>query len=192
MTRRNKTYINTLRLFSADTIEDSKLLHEAIQLASQTAPFQPIPLFSTPDAALYEHFFKQAKEDSSKPPRERRAFIMPPEKEDKSVIPDLEYLMFTTGQSPEDIRFAPKEHPDKVNPDICDFLLGEFGQAYFEFVGTNVLGFKPLIEDELKNLPGTVPIQLVFESDGRYYCSNINGRARFHREEVRGIKQIID
>lgn len=171
-------------------LENPELLRQAIQLASQAERFCPVPLFSTPDADLYEFYLKQVEEDSSKPPRERRAILMPPEKRSTEVNMDLEYLMFTTGQSMEDIRFSPEELEDKFNPDICDFLFGEFSNEYFEFVKTNMLGFKPVVQEDLKDISGTVVVQLRFEETGRYHCSNINGRCNFMERDVRGIKFI--
>ncbi|MEK6909202.1 MAG: hypothetical protein AABX23_04080 [Nanoarchaeota archaeon] len=121
--------------------------------------------FSTPNRKLYDQFHKQAQEDTSKDPRERRAVFMP-----------------------SDGRFAISQ---RENPEIFEFLLGEFGQSYLEFVKQDSLDFFPVSQETLKSYSGTVPTQLWFGlGGGRSYLVG-----DFYLDlgglRVRGVRSVV-
>ncbi|MEK6925537.1 MAG: hypothetical protein AABW71_04865 [Nanoarchaeota archaeon] len=123
--------------------------------------------FSTPNRKLYDKFFKQVQEDASKHPRERRAVFMPSEGR------------FTISQT--------------QNPEVFEFLLGEFGQDYLNFVGQNSLDLFPISQETLKSYSGTVPIQLWFGRLGVYGSDLVGDGYGLNNKDgmVRGVRQLV-
>ncbi len=92
--------------------------------------------FNTNDKELYNQFRKQAEEDNSKEPVDRRAMLMPSDK--------------------------PFPLSPQHNPELFTMTFGKNGQTYLTFAGQDEVTFYPIPQEALKQYLGTVPTQAWF------------------------------
>lgn len=117
------------------------------------------------DRELYRRCLLMAVKDIDKLPRYRRAILMPSNK--------------------------PFALSNSSNSDIFDFLFGEIGQYYLDFVKRDYLTFDPLYDEEDFDMGefdrGTLPTQIFFGANDDWDDATIDGQ-----DNLRDLKSIID